>query len=206
MAEQDCRTATLPRSCHFWEVKAANDDSPVFLWEVRPSLEKADLASARRADSLCIFPGAGPGLSRSLSPWPGCEPSHSQPDGSIRNRPNASKLASARCASASCCVRSHYHAIPSVPRPISRSCAATENPLPCHIGPNGAQAFSLVGSLIPICPAFTPPIGGFGLSDWRVQGTPELGLDSHHQPLCQGVPPAQVGHRLVPWSGQSRTA
>ena len=36
---------------------------------------------ARRADSLCIFPGAGPGLSRPLSPWPGCEPFHSQPDG-----------------------------------------------------------------------------------------------------------------------------
>ena len=29
---------------------------------------------------------------------------------------------------------------------------------------NEAQAFSLAGSLIPICPAFTPPIGGFGLS------------------------------------------
>ena len=51
---------------------------------------------------------------------------------------------------------------------------ATENPLPCHIGPNGAQALSLVGSLIPICPAFTPPIGGFGLSQPRVRRkTPE---------------------------------
>ena len=119
---------------------------------------------ARRADSLCIFPGAGPGLSRPLSPWPDCEPSHPQPDGAIRNRPTASKLASARSASASCCVRSHYHAIPSLHRPLSRPGAATENPLRCHIGPNGAQAFSLVGSLIPICPAFTPPIGGFGLT------------------------------------------
>ena len=118
-----------------------------------------DGSPARRADSLCIFPGAGPGLSRPLSPWPDCEPSHSQPDGAIRNRPNASKLASARSASASCCVRSHYHAIPSLHRPLSRPGEATENPLPCHIGPNGAQAFSLVGSLIPICPAFTPPIG-----------------------------------------------
>ena len=61
---------------------------------------------ARRAASLCIFPGAGPGLSRPLSLWLDCEPSHSQPDGAIRNRPNASKLASARSASASCCVRS----------------------------------------------------------------------------------------------------
>ena len=81
----------------------------------------------------------------------------------IRNRPTASKLASARSASASCCVRSHYYAIPSLHRPLSRPGAATENPLRRHIGPNGAQAFSLVGSLIPICPAFTPPIGGFGL-------------------------------------------
>ena len=63
----------------------------------------------------------------------------------------------------SCCVQSHYHAIPSVPRPLSKPGAATENPLPCHIGPHGAQAFSLVGSLIPTCLAFTPPIGGFGL-------------------------------------------
>ena len=82
----------------------------------------------------------------------------------VRKRPNASKLASARYASASCCARSHYHAIPSRHRPLSRPGAAAENPLPCHIGPNGAQAFSLVGSLIPICPAFTPPIGGFGFS------------------------------------------
>ena len=96
---------------------------------------------------------------------PDCEPSHSQPDGAIQaNRPNASKLASARSASASCCVRSHYHAIPSLHRPLSRPGPATENPLPCHIGPNGAQAFSLVGSLIPIRPALTPPIGGFGLN------------------------------------------
>ena len=92
-----------------------------------------------RAASLCIFPRAGPGLSRPLSPWPDCEPSHSQPDGAIRNRPNASKLASARSASASCCVRSHYHAIPSLHRPLSRPGAATENPLRCHIGPNGAR-------------------------------------------------------------------
>ena len=42
---------------------------------------------ARRADSLCHLPRAGPGLSRPLSPWPDCEPSHSQPDGAIRNRP-----------------------------------------------------------------------------------------------------------------------
>ena len=35
-----------------------------------------------------------------------------------------------------CCVRSHYHAIPSLHRPLSRPGAATENPLPCHIGPN----------------------------------------------------------------------
>ena len=122
-----------------------------------------DGSPARRADSLCIFPRAGPGLSRPLSPWPDCEPFHSQPDGAIRNRLNASKLASARSASASCCVGSLYHAIPSLHRPLSRPGAATENPLRCHIGPNGAQAFSLVGSLIPICPAFTPPIGGFGL-------------------------------------------
>ena len=117
--------------------------------------------SARRL--TLHLPRAGPGLSRPLSPWPDCEPSHSQPDGAIRNRPNASKLASARSASAFCCVRSHYPAIPSLHRPLSRPGAATENPLPCHIGPNGAQAFSLVGSLIPISPAFTPPIGGFGL-------------------------------------------
>ena len=31
---------------------------------------------------------AGPWLSRSLSPWPDCEPSHSQPDGAVRNPPN----------------------------------------------------------------------------------------------------------------------
>ena len=119
---------------------------------------------ARRADSLCIFPGAGPGLSRPLSPWPDCEPSHSQPDGAIRNRPNASKLASARSASASCCVRSHYHAIPSLHRPLSRPGAATENPLPCHIGPNGAQAFSLVGSLIPFAQPSRLPSVDFGLT------------------------------------------
>ena len=29
--------------------------------------------------------------------------------------------------------------------------------------PMEPRLFSLVGSLIPICPAFTPPIGGFGL-------------------------------------------
>ena len=81
------------------------------------------------------------------------------------NRPNATKLASARAASVSCCVQCHYHAIPSVPRPLSKPGVATENPLPCHIGPHGAQAFSLVGSLIPTCLAFTPPIGGFGLRD-----------------------------------------
>ena len=117
--------------------------------------------SARRL--TLHLPRGWPWLSRPLSPWPDCEPSHSQPDGAIRNRPTASKLASARSASASCCVRPHYHAIPSLHRPLSRPGAATENPLRCHIGPNGAQAFSLVGSLIPICPAFTPPIGGFGL-------------------------------------------
>ena len=54
-----------------------------------------DGSPARRAGSPCISPSAGPGLSRPLSPWPGCEPSHSQPDGAIRHRPNASKLASA---------------------------------------------------------------------------------------------------------------
>ena len=124
-------------------------------------------------------PGLGPGLSRPLSPWPGCEPSHSQPDGAIRNRPNASNLASARSAGASCCVRPHYHAIPSLHRPLSRPGAATENPLPCHIGPNGAQAFSLVGSLIPICPAFTHPIGGFGLrSDVHFRGLEDYRKDS----------------------------
>ena len=120
---------------------------------------------ARRADSLCIFPGAGPGRSSSAAPWPDCAPCHSRPDGAIRHRPNPSKLASARAASVSCCVQCHYHAIPSVPRPLSKPGAATENPLPCHIGPHGAQAFSLVGSLIPTCLAFTPPIGGFGLRD-----------------------------------------
>ena len=40
---------------------------------------------ARRADSLCIFPGAGPGKPSSVAPWPDCEPSHSQPDGAIRH-------------------------------------------------------------------------------------------------------------------------
>ena len=68
---------------------------------------------ARRADSLCIFPGAGPGLSRPISLWPDCEPSHSQPDGAIRNRPNVSKLASARSASASCCARPHITRFPA---------------------------------------------------------------------------------------------
>ena len=145
---------------------------------------------ARRADSLCIFPGAGPGLSRPLSPWPGCEPSHSQPDGAIRNRPNASKLASARSASASCCVRSHYHAIPSLHRPLSRPGAATENHLPCHIGPNGAQAFSLVGSLIPICPAFTPPIGGFGL---RSTGAPSCQFNSSSHSFFRWIGAKEFG-------------
>ena len=119
--------------------------------------------SARRL--TLHLPRAGPGLSRPLSPWPDYEPSHSLPDGAIRHRPNASKLASARPASASCCVRSLYHAIPSLHRPISKPSAATKNPLPCRIGLDGAQAFSPVNSLIPIGPAFTSPIGGFGLSN-----------------------------------------
>ena len=34
--------------------------------------------SARRPPSIC--PGAGPGVSRSVAPWPDCAPCHSQPD------------------------------------------------------------------------------------------------------------------------------
>ena len=71
--------------------------------------------SARRL--TLHLPKGWPGLSRPLSPWPDCEPSHSQPDGAIRNRPNASQLAPARAAGASCCVLSHYHALPRVHRP-----------------------------------------------------------------------------------------
>ena len=89
--------------------------------------------------------------------------------GAIRNRPNASKLASARAASVSCCV---HVTIPRFPAPpLSKPGAATD-PLPCHIRPHGAQAFSLVGSLIPTCLAFTPPIGGFGLS-FRMTVSPD---------------------------------
>ena len=36
-----------------------------------------------RAASLCIFPGAGLGKPSSAAPWPGCEPFHSQPDGTV---------------------------------------------------------------------------------------------------------------------------
>ncbi len=123
---------------------------------------------ARSAHRLTLhLPRGWPWAEQAISPWPDCEPSHSQPDGAIRIQPNASKLASARSASASCCVQSHYHAIPSLHRPLSRPGEATETPLPCQIGPNGAQAFSLVGSLIPICPAFTPPIGGFEFTRWE---------------------------------------
>ena len=43
-----------------------------------PSL---DGSPARRAASPSIYPGAGPGVSRSVAPWPDCEPFHSQPDG-----------------------------------------------------------------------------------------------------------------------------
>ena len=42
-----------------------------------------DGSPARCVVSLCIFPSAGPGLSRSLSPWPDCELYHSQPDGAV---------------------------------------------------------------------------------------------------------------------------
>ena len=113
-------------------------------------------------------------LGGAVQPRPRPAASHPIPSltAHVRNRPNASKLASARYASASCCARSHYHAIPSRHRPLSRPGAAAENPLPCHIGPNGAQAFSLVGSLIPISPAFTPPIGGFGFSTTVAHGIP----------------------------------
>ena len=87
-------------------------------------------------------PGVGPGKPSSVAPWQGSDPYHSLPDAAIRHRSNPSKLASARAASASCCVQSHYPAIPSVPRPLSKPCAATENPLPCHIRPHGAHAAS----------------------------------------------------------------
>ena len=75
------------------------------------------LTRSARAASPCICRSAGLGKPSSVAPWPGCEPSHSQPDGAIRNRPNASKLASSRSANASCCVRSHYHAPASIDRP-----------------------------------------------------------------------------------------
>ena len=59
------------------------------------------------------------------------------------------------------------------PTSIDRSAGPVrlQNPLPCHIGPIGAQAFSLVGSLIPICPAFTLPSVDSGLITIRIANT-----------------------------------
>ena len=83
----------------------------------------------------------------------------------------------------------NYHAVPHVHRPLSRLCAATENPLPRHIGPNGGQGFSLVGSLIPTCPAFTPPICGFGLELWcLLPAVRQIPQALRSTCLCQAIP------------------
>ena len=72
-----------------------------------------DGSPARRAASLCISPGAGPGKPSSAAPWPGCKPFHSQPDGArppLTRQPTQRprKLAPAQSASASCRVLSRH--------------------------------------------------------------------------------------------------
>ena len=64
----------------------------------------------------------------------------------------------------------------------------------------GAQGFSLVGSLIPTCPAFRPPIGGFGFIPILVSNTILL-----HEKRVPALPvvidcklPPAVWHVVVP--------
>ena len=59
---------------------------------------------ARRANSLCIFPSAGPGKTSSVAPWHGCERFHSQPDCRSATDPTSPQLAPARSARVSGCM------------------------------------------------------------------------------------------------------
>ena len=69
--------------------------------------------SARRP---CIFRIAGLGLRSSAAPWPGCEPFHSRPDGTVGDRPthrtteDPRRLVPARSERVPCCVFSRHPA------------------------------------------------------------------------------------------------
>ena len=71
--------------------------------------------SARRL-TRCIFRIAGLGLRSSAVPWPGCEPFHSRPDGTVGDRPthrtteDPRRLVPARSERVPCCVFSRHPA------------------------------------------------------------------------------------------------
>ena len=111
--------------------------------------------------------------------WPDCEPSHSQRWGDAAlsatdpTPPNSRRAPPGpRAHPAASDLTDHQDPqarVPSLHRPLPRPGAATENPLPCHIGPNGAaRAFSLVKTvrrlpstprpqaISPVAPSATP--------------------------------------------------
>ena len=123
-----------------------------------------DGSPARRAASPSICPGAGPGVSRSVAPWPDCAPCHSQPDGGRLQparqphppaTPTSPKLAPDRPqtgpVSVFCCVLSRGERLDTTT--ADRPLTPTVQNLPGQ---------SLLH--VPYLPFHPPPFGGFGLS------------------------------------------
>ena len=116
-------------------------------------------SGAQATQRHCILsPGLALAWSSSAAPWPDCAPCRSRPDGAIRNRPNASKLASSprrEAYPAASNVTDHAMVVEGDSQMRSRSPSGgyLKTLLPCHgVGfPIKAQAFSLIqgSSLIP---------------------------------------------------------
>ena len=133
---------------------------------------------ARRAASLCIYPGTGHGKPSSVAPWHGCKPFHSRPDAArppLTHQPAnpTSPQSRARPVRGGSLLRPLPVILPaSTPADGHRGPVRLLRTLrrpPLH--PNGAQAISPVAAS-PLFPLFScppsVPFGGFGVKAHQI--------------------------------------
>ena len=139
LAEPCCRTISPPTApgwqCRSWRVTwPAGQRGLVWVsrsWPPRPSDDGSSPwpagSAVRHAASPCICHSASLGKPSSVAPWPGCEPSHSRPEGLPATDPTTPKTRTTRSAGVPCCVFSRHPAHRSSRRRPQGPCPATED-------------------------------------------------------------------------------
>ena len=132
---------------------------------------------ARRANSLCIFPSAGPGKTSSVAPWHGCERFHSQPDCRSATDPTSPQLAPARSARVSGCMPP-WQFRPAPPRRaaiVVSVCLPHTALIPIYW--NRANPFRLPLPIMHGVNASDHRFGGSGVSRWYAKLPPQSGSE-----------------------------